>query len=95
MIGRLARRLPNSVFESSAQERIFLPKCVLGSNERLWRWPRFTDQSDLPQKLTDLRVIARAHRRVRAAGISYVDTEVLHRGLHHWRQTVGSPFPGK
>jgi hypothetical protein len=56
--------------DRSAQEGVFLPQGVLRSNERLWSRSRFTDETDLPQELTDLGVIARAHGRVRTAWIS-------------------------
>ena len=50
ILGAAVATFENNLYlGSSAQECIFLPQRVLGRNERLRRWSRFTDQSDLPQ----------------------------------------------
>ena len=68
-----------------AKESIFLAKLLARIQQRLRRRSRFTNQTHLLEELSDLRMITRTDRRIRAARISDVDTEMLHRRFHHRR----------
>src|SRR5581483_4202743 len=79
----------------SAQETIFLTERLGGVFERRLGRRAFAENADLAEKLADLRVVARAHRCVGLRRIADIDAEMLHRRLHHRRQTVGGALAGK
>src|SRR5512145_1033094 len=87
-------RLNQDLAAMLAEESILLSQFLARLQQALGRRSRFTDQSDLAQKLADLFMVTRAYRCVRTAGIADIDAKVLHGGFHHRREAVGSPFSG-
>lgn len=68
-----------------AQEGILLPKFLAGLEQSLRRRPCFPDESDLPQELSDLLMVARADGSIGPAWVANIDAEMLHGGFHYWR----------
>ncbi len=62
-----------------AQEGILLPQFLARLEQSLRRRTCFANESDLPEKLADLFVVARADRSVGPAWIADIDAEMLHR----------------
>src|ERR671925_226506 len=81
--------------QTLTEESVFFSQSVSRVQQSLRTRRRFAEQTDLAKKLADLRVVPRAHRRVRPRRITDIDSEMLHRRLHHRRQTISSPFTGK